>query len=440
MRIRFSLLNAQGLVTKFTNKLHSHELRLIFSQSDFILLTETWASDIANLSVDGFILIQLNRAEKKNTTKRNSGGIAMYIRQSFYQYCTLIEKDSDDIIWIRIKGRLLNLSHDLYLCLCYIIPSSSSREALVEMDVLDRITNFILKIANETNDSYNILICGDFNSRIGNEKDYVIFDNDANIDIFPIDYETDEVMPRSSQDKIINANGRKLLDFCRLNTLRIANGRLGSDRGVGKYTYVGSTGRSVIDYVIASPNLLNTISTFHVGEPNILSDHCLIDFSMISRNSINELVDVSENVPFENVKKKYAWNEGRAGEYHINLQEEENALRDLSSHLSQVTNFDQIDENLTNFTLLMEKVCDPLFSRKVHSTSDFENIGTDQPSNQPWFDDDCRRFRTLFYSTLNFYRVDKSHDNQTSLVNARSKYKKILRQKRYNYMKKKKNM
>ena len=65
MRIRLSLLNAQGLVTKFTNKLHSHELRLIFSQSDFVLLTETWASDIAHLSVDGFILIQLNRVEKK---------------------------------------------------------------------------------------------------------------------------------------------------------------------------------------------------------------------------------------------------------------------------------------------------------------------------------------------------------------------------------------
>ena len=132
-------------------------------------------------------------------------------------------------------------------------------------------------------------------------------------------------MPRWSQDKIINANGRKLLDFCKLNILCIANGRLSSDRGVGKYTYVGSTGRSVIDYVIATPNVLNTISTFHVGEPNILSDHCLIDFS-ISRNSISEPVDVSENVPFENVKKKYAWNEGRAGEYLINLQEEENAL------------------------------------------------------------------------------------------------------------------
>ena len=92
MRIRFSQFNARGLVTKFTNKLHSHELRLFFSQSDFILLTETWASDIANLSVDGFILIQLNMVEKKHNTKRNSGGIAMYIRQSFYHYCSLIKK------------------------------------------------------------------------------------------------------------------------------------------------------------------------------------------------------------------------------------------------------------------------------------------------------------------------------------------------------------
>ena len=124
------------------------------------------------------------------------------------------------------------------------------------------------------------MLCGDFNSRIGNEKDYAIFDTNANIDILPIDYETDEAMPRSSQGKI-NANGRKLLDFCKLNTLRIANGRQGSDEGVGKYTYDVSTGRSAIDYVIASPYLLNTISTFHVGEPNILSDWLIFPWHVV---------------------------------------------------------------------------------------------------------------------------------------------------------------
>ena len=56
--------------------------------------------------------------------------------------------------------------------------------------------------------------------------------------------------------KNVNSNGRKLLDFCKLNGLRICNGRFGQDKGVGKYTYIGSTGSSVVNYVIMSPSLI----------------------------------------------------------------------------------------------------------------------------------------------------------------------------------------
>ena len=45
---------------------------------------------------------------------------------------------------------------------------------------------------------------------IGNESDYVMFDNDVNIDILPIDYETDTVITRYSQDNKVNAKGGKL--------------------------------------------------------------------------------------------------------------------------------------------------------------------------------------------------------------------------------------
>ena len=238
-------------MTKFTNKLHSQELQSVFSRSDFELLVETWAH---------------------------------------YSHCTLLAKDSGDIIWIKIKRQQFNLSHDLYLCLCYIISVTSSCEALVEMDVLDRISNFIIKIANDTNDCYNVLICGDFNSRVGNEKNYVIFDNDANMDILPTDYQVDDTIPRFSQDSTVNTNGRKLLDFCKLNSLRIANGRLGSDNGVGKYTYVGSTGRSIIDYVAVNSYLLDVISDFHVGDPNSLSDHCAVNFPCHAKISMNHQI------------------------------------------------------------------------------------------------------------------------------------------------------
>ena len=73
------------------------------------------------------------------------------------------------------KHKLLGPKIRHFICICYIIPSGSSREAFVETDVLERISNFIIKIANKTNDSYNLLICGDFNCRTGNEQDFVFF-------------------------------------------------------------------------------------------------------------------------------------------------------------------------------------------------------------------------------------------------------------------------
>ena len=136
--------------------------------------------------------------------------------------------------------------YDLYLCLCYIIPTGSSGKALTEISVLDRISDFIVNIANGTKNCYNILICGGMNSRVGNDHDFVILDNSSN-DVLSDDYVADECWPRSSGDKIINANGRKLLDFCRQNELRICNGRLGDDRNIGKFTFTGSSGRSVVD-------------------------------------------------------------------------------------------------------------------------------------------------------------------------------------------------
>ena len=115
------------------------------------------------------------------------------------------------------------LTYDLYLCLCYVIPTGSSTKALTEISVLDRISDYIVDIANYTENCYNILICGDFNSRTGTEHDFVILDN-SNNDMLPDDYVPDEFLARFTYDKTINTNGRKLLDFCKQNGLRICNG------------------------------------------------------------------------------------------------------------------------------------------------------------------------------------------------------------------------
>ncbi|MCG8033540.1 MAG: reverse transcriptase family protein, partial [Candidatus Thiodiazotropha taylori] len=138
---------------------------------------------------------------------------------------------------------------------------------------------------------------------------------------------------------------------------------------------------------------------------------------------------------YEKVTKKYVWNEARVGDYFFNLEQEENAFRDLSGHLAQATTQQQINENISSFSNLMEKVCDSLFSKNLSEYSNNSDI--EQTSNQPWFDDECRRLRNLFYASLNTYRRCKTLNNQTELTTARSNYKKKLRQKRYIFMKEK---
>ena len=127
---------------------------------------------------------------------------------------------------------------------------------------MDRISEYIVKIANDTGSCYNILICGDLNSRTGTEPDFVILDN-SNNDVLPDDYVPDEFFVRSSEDKTINSNGRKL-DFCKQNGLRICNGRIGEDRNFGKCTFIGSAGRSLVNYVISNPLMFEVFRKFRV--------------------------------------------------------------------------------------------------------------------------------------------------------------------------------
>ena len=182
------------------------------------------------------------------------------------------------------------------------------------------------------------------------------------MDILPIDYEIDEFSPRFSQNNTINANGCKLLEFCKLNYASQMVAFFGADKGVGKYTYVGSTGSSVIDYVIVNSDLLDMIRSFY-PDPNVLSDHCSIDFSMSCKH-IDESVNTGEKVTFEKVNKQYFWSEERAGECAFSLEKEENSLRDLSQVFLQMNTPQQINDNILNFSILKEKVCDPLFDKK----------------------------------------------------------------------------
>ena len=67
-----------------------------------------------------------------------------------------------------------------------------------------------------------------------------------------------------------------------LTSFTVLNGRIGLDKDVGKFTCHTHRGQSVVDYVLASTDILQLFCYFDIGDPNILSDHSIVHFALLS--------------------------------------------------------------------------------------------------------------------------------------------------------------
>lgn len=280
----------------------------------------------------------------------------------------------------------------------------------------------------------SFILCGDFNARTSDFPDYVEDDTADHIHALPDDYVTDLPLKRVSEDKGFNRYGSELLDFCKQTGLRILNGRAGEDGSTGKCTYVGSSGRSLVDYVIASQRLFSFIDTFSVDDPNILSDHCVINFSLCSHTNIHDDNNNSKSGT-ESLKFKYVWNSQYADLYQEALESEnvQFEITNLKTDLLYVQSEENLNANLMSFQKTVDNVCSPLFQKNVVNRNS-ENFISE--CNHPWYNDDCKLKRNSFYDCLNNYRFNKQDAaSRESMVRSRSEYKKTLRHSRYEYRK-----
>ena len=155
---------------------------------------------------------------------------------------------------------------NVFLCLCYNLPSGTSRQGLTEDNIFDRISSYMVHLQSLSDKPRKFIICGDMNARVADTNDFVSGDASRHVYTLPKDNVAYNWLPRSSKETKLNSNGNLLIDFCRQTGLRIANGRVGSDAGIGECTYVGSRGASLIDYVLLSEDVLKKCVW---SEPNI---------------------------------------------------------------------------------------------------------------------------------------------------------------------------
>lgn len=432
--MRCALLNIQGLITRRMNKLDSPELIQIFRNHDLILLTETWANELCDLQVEGFECFNLNRTENKQSCKRSSGGIAVYVRNDFVCKDTLVFTCHDDIICIKLSANKLSLNHDLYFCLCYVIPENSSRQSMIEVHTLDRLLSNIVKLNSEYN-NLHLVICGDMNAHTSDNPDFVADESLNHTDFLPDEYCVDNYLKRCSQDKgRINNNGNMLLDLCKQSGMRILNGRCNGDKD-GKFTYVGSKGSSVVDYVITSQNMLSFVDHFGVNSPNILSDHCLIDFNFVFRKTvIQPSTTTTSSSNFNGVNYKYTWDSNCKDEFIENLSNEDvrNELDILNQHVNDCCTDTDINVCVSELSGIIHNVASPLFKRNMLPKQN-DDIDLTTTSNSKWFTSECFDKRRTFYCKLNMYRRNNTEENRLNMIHARSQYKACLRKSRFNF-------
>ena len=105
-----------------------------------------------------------------------------------------------------------------------------------------------LKTIIKYNDLGKIYITGDFNSRTSDSVDDFEIDKylDQNIAVV----NTPDIPTRVNKDRVIDYNGRCLLELCQATGLLLANGRVLNDPENGKFTFCSHQGQSTVDYLL----------------------------------------------------------------------------------------------------------------------------------------------------------------------------------------------
>lgn len=182
-----------------------------------------------------------NRTAFHKDATHGSAGVGVLVKESIletFDIC-IIDSEIEGIMWLKFKSKLSELS--LLLAVCYLPPAESCRALDSELyfqNLLKQVYNY-QKLGR-------FLICGDLNSRIGQNSDFV-----EGVDV---------VRPRTIVDFYENRQGDKFIEFLYDVNFATLNGRFTDSN----FTYITPSGRSVVDYMCVPYEEMESIQTFKI--------------------------------------------------------------------------------------------------------------------------------------------------------------------------------
>ena len=442
--IRIAGLNVNGLL----GKLRLGILDIFIEDIDILCICETKLYSYDNDYVQSLLPNHkaLLMPEKRDGRRGGTHGLAIFVNERLQGNVTPNEDPElcEHVMWVRV---VLDAYVSFVLGSVY-IPHEGSIHFDDEWH-----SNISADLIALGKLSLPFMLVGDFNSRTGTLDDFMEYDENiarecglnTDDDLLVLEPALPDCLGpgRVNQDRRINNNGRRLTEICQIFNMHIANGRLGSDRGVGEFTCHTSQGDSTVDYIIMSSELLSIVTDFVVGDyDSCLSDvHRPLCLTLIAeqRDASNEYT-IEENseiypasAPSDNrfhQRHRIKWVPGSATRYQEGFVGITKPLEDLLTRFEDkllVGSFDDSDADE-----LSRGIADG-FTRPA-SISGISNVtnGTNpkrrpKKPHKPWFNEECKAKRQDYLELKNRSKKIATIELKLMLKQAAKEYKKLIK-------------
>ena len=427
------------------NKLKLKDFTSYLNKHDIILLNETWTNDNSRIHLEGYESFSKCRFRKQRS-KRDSGGIVMFVRNNIAKGVRSVNWDFEDGALLLLKKEYFNFDEDMYIVFVYMRSNNSTRRDLD--NGIDAYDILFEKLAEVCHINSSILLAGDMNAHVADHSEIVFAERESTeetlyfIDnlIAPLndmytfnddDFDMYDISPiRMNEDKTTNTYGKRLIDICKASGLIFLNGRKGNDRLKGAYTFHNHIGKSTNDYMICSKDALVYITDFNVHNINIWSDHCAI--SCIIKCNLQHYNDNTNVGPSYRVSAR--WKDENKDEYIgcINSDVVCQQLDTLAQSIDIINDKQTADSALLNLTNIMTNAGR---ANITVSKSMVANKKANYRKNEKWFDEQCAIQRNIFFESVKRYNDDRVDEHRVHMSTERSIYRRMCRMKRKQFYK-----
>ena len=391
------------------NKFENSEFLKILVNHDFACLQEIRR----DVHISGFRSICNTRSDKKY------GGVGILIRNELSEGTELIKSmENSDYLVCKLNKEFFNLSQDTFIINSYIKPYNSSSST--KTDNGKESMKHLEDVINDLRQLGDIILCGDFNARIG-QKSGTIEQDSADFVPLPDDYVPDDQSPRYSQDTTTNTYGNHFLNLVKHNQLLILNGRTLGDL-TGQFTSIQKNGCSVIDYFAITPHLKSKIDHLKVLEFTHFSDHRPLSLQLkCNKFPTSQFGSLKET--FETAPCRFIFNEENIDQF-LEAQSDESSkstiikLNDDLNRICDSTIIDpkQREHHIKDINIQLASHLQTLASKCFKKTKPLTN---ELKTNNPWFNwkvriakreyrkatDAISQFPSSEFLRTNFYKV-----------------------------------